>query len=50
MAAGAGKKGSTSLSLFLEAYGYHGHASLGRRNLYWQVACRAKRSVEDAEF
>ena len=54
-AAAAGKKNTTSLSLFMEAYGLdvrrffrHGHAVLGGKSLDWKLATRTKRSVDQA--
>ena len=54
----AGKKGTTSLCLFMEAYGLEGkeeeelstmpNSVLGRRSLGWKMAARTKRSVDEA--
>ena len=51
-AAAAGKKGRTSLSLFIEAFGleveeelYYGHPDLGRRGMDRKMVHRTKRSM-----
>ena len=58
MAAAAGKKNTTSLSLFMEAYGleveerrafYHGHSTLGRRSMDRKMELRAKRSLDETD-
>ena len=57
MAAKTGKKSTTSLSLFMEAYGlevdvelsFHlGHSVLCRRSLDGKMVSRTKRSVDEA--
>ena len=56
VAAAAGKKSTTSLSLFMETYGlgsrggtfYYGHSVLGRRSLDGKMVSRTKRSVDGA--
>ena len=58
MAAAAGKKSTTSLSLFMEAFGleveeelfHHGHSVLGRRSLDWKVAARTKKKRGRGKF
>ena len=50
MTAAAGKKGTTSLSLFMEGGRslYFGHSVFGRSSMYWKMANRTKRSMKDA--
>ena len=53
MAAAAGKKGTTSLSLFMEAYGLEVEEELStlatqRRSLDGRMVSRTKRSVDEA--
>ena len=58
MAAAASKKSTTSLSLFMEAYGLEveertlhlGHPVLDRRSLGRQVVYRTKRSMDEADL
>ena len=57
MAAAAGKKSTTSMSLFMEAYGieveeelfHRGHSVFGRRSLDRKMESRAERSLDEAD-
>ena len=54
MAAAAGEKSTTSLSLFMEAFGLEVEEDLsdlatqGRRGLDWKMASRTERSLDES--